>query len=149
MYGDNWENLDAITLEAYIGILWLAGVYRSHGESTKSLWNPERGRPIFSVTMSLKTFYCISRVLRFDKSDRRARRAYDKLEHKRDFWEHWEKIISKFYNPGTNVTVDEQLVGFRGLFHSSNISQVNPQSTGSKYGLCVIVLVHNVTTKHQ
>ena len=28
------------------------------------------------------------------------------------------------------------------VVHSSNISQVNPQSTGSKYGLCVIVLVH-------
>jgi len=25
VYGDNWENLDAITLEAYIGILLLAG----------------------------------------------------------------------------------------------------------------------------
>ena len=47
VYGDNWENLDAITLEAYIGILMLAGVYRSHRESTKSLWNPETGRPIF------------------------------------------------------------------------------------------------------
>ena len=33
VYGDNWENLDAVTLEAYIGILLLAGVYRSHGES--------------------------------------------------------------------------------------------------------------------
>ena len=26
VYGDNWENLDAITLEAYIGILLLPGV---------------------------------------------------------------------------------------------------------------------------
>ena len=60
VYGDKWENLDAITLEAYIGILLLAGAYRSHGESTKSLWNPETGRPIFSAAMSLKTFCCIS-----------------------------------------------------------------------------------------
>jgi len=86
VYGDNWENLDAITLEAYIGILLLAGIYRSHGESTKNLWNPERGRPIFSAAVSLKTFCCISRVLRFDdKSDRRARRADDKLASIRDF----------------------------------------------------------------
>jgi len=56
VYGDNWENLDAITLEAYIGILLLAGVYRSHGESRKSLRNPETGRPIFSAAISLKTF---------------------------------------------------------------------------------------------
>ena len=113
VYGDNWENLDAITLEAYIGILLLAGAYRSHGESSKSLWNPDTGRPIFSAAMSLKTFCCISRVLRFDdKSDRRARRADDKLAPLRDFWGTLE-ILSKFYNPGTNVTV-EQLVGFRG-----------------------------------
>ena len=137
--------MDAITLEAYIGILLLAGAYRSHGESTKSLWNPETGRPIFSAAMSLKTFCCISRVLRFDdKSDRRARRADDKLAPLRDFWEHWEEILSKFYNPGTNVTVDEQLVRFRGRCPFKQYIPINPQSTGSKYGHCVIVLVHTV-----
>ncbi|KAG8232219.1 hypothetical protein J437_LFUL011963 [Ladona fulva] len=90
VYGDNWEDLDIITFDAYISILLLAGVYRSRGESTKSLWNSETGRPIFSATMPLKTFHCISRVLRFDdKSDRRARRADDKLAAIRDFWEQW------------------------------------------------------------
>ena len=135
MYGDNWENLDAITLEAYIGILLLAGAYRSHGESTKSLWNPETGRPIFSAAMSLKTFCCICRVLRFDKSDRRARRADDKLAPIRDFWERWEEILSKFYNPGTNLTVDEQLVGFRGR----SFKQYMP-SKPAKYGIKIWTL---------
>jgi len=143
VYGDNWENLDAITLEAYIGILLLAGVYRPHGESTKSLWNLETGRPIFSAAVSLKTFCCISRVLRFDdKSDRRARRADDKLAPIRDFWEHWEEILSKFYNPGTNVTVDEQLVGFRGRCPFKQYIPSKP----AKYGIKIWTLCDSASS---
>ena len=143
VYGDNWENLDAITLEAYIGILLLAGVYRPHGESTKSLWNLETGRPIFSAAVSLKTFCCISRVLRFDdKSDRRARRADDKLAPIRDFWKHWEEILSKFYNPGTNVTVDEQLVGFRGR---CPFKQYIPSKV-AKYGIKIWTLCDSASS---
>ena len=70
-------------------------------------------------------------MLRFDdKSDRRARRADDRLAPIRDFWEHWEEILSKFYNPGTNVTVDEQLVGFRGCPFKQYIP-----SKPAKYGI--------------
>lgn len=47
VYGDGQEALDKITLQAYIGLLLLAGVYKSYGESTKSLWDPETGRAIF------------------------------------------------------------------------------------------------------
>lgn len=48
------------------GLLLLAGVFRSNNESTESLWDSKKGRPIFAATMSLKTFKKISRVIRFD-----------------------------------------------------------------------------------
>ena len=47
-YGDNWKMMDEIDLRAYIGLLILAGVYRSRGEATCSLWDTESGR-VFSV----------------------------------------------------------------------------------------------------
>ena len=75
VYGENWKNLDSSFFEAYIGLLLLAGVYRSNGEVTTSLWNSETGRHIFRATMSLETFSMISRVVRFgDKTKRHERK---------------------------------------------------------------------------
>lgn len=115
VFGDKWENLDYLDIEAYFGLLLLAGVYKSHGEAVKSLWNEEFGRPIFRATMSLERFVNITRVLRFDnRDDRPERRVKDKLAAIRVLWDKWVENLPKLYNPGQNVTVDEQLVSFRG-----------------------------------
>lgn len=83
VFQEKWKPLDQTDLHAYIGILVLAGVYRSKGEATASLWDEEYGRPIFRATMSLETFHMISRVIRFDNRDTRAgRRERDKLLQK-------------------------------------------------------------------
>ncbi|KAL4008381.1 hypothetical protein ACER0C_002233 [Sarotherodon galilaeus] len=112
---EKWKPLDQTDLHAYIGILIFAGVYRSKGEATASLWNEENGRPIFRATMSLETFLKISRVIRFDNHETRAgRRERDKLAAIRDVWDKWVEILPLLYNPGPHVTVDERLVPFRG-----------------------------------
>lgn len=112
IYLDKWQNIDNKTLQSYFGLLILAGVYKSHGESTKSLWDKETGRNIFRSTMSLEKFCILSRVLRFD--DRRHRKSSDKLAPIRDLWEKWVDILPKMYNPEKNITAHEQLVCFRG-----------------------------------
>lgn len=90
VYGDNWKDLDVVDLEAYIGLLILAEVYKSKGEATASLWNAEIGRAIFPATMSLKTFHVLSHVIRFDdKQTRQGRRERDKLAAIRDVWDKW------------------------------------------------------------
>ncbi len=66
VYGDSWKDLDVVDLEAYIGLLILAEVYKSKGEATASLWNTETERAIFPATISLKTFQVLSCVLHFD-----------------------------------------------------------------------------------
>lgn len=50
-YGDSWKKMDETDLQAYLGLLILAGVYRSRGEAEASLWDAESGRPIFRATM--------------------------------------------------------------------------------------------------
>lgn len=116
-YGDNWKRMDEIDLRAYIGLLILAGVYRSRGEATCSLWDAESGRAIFRATMPLKVFHTFSRMLRFDNRESRpARRVRDKLAAIREVWEKWVERLPYLYNPGPEVTVDEQLVPFRGTF---------------------------------
>uniref|UniRef100_A0A665ULX8 PiggyBac transposable element-derived protein domain-containing protein n=1 Tax=Echeneis naucrates TaxID=173247 RepID=A0A665ULX8_ECHNA len=111
VHGDMWKDIDEEYLDAYIGVLLLAGVYRSCNEATYSLWDASTGRNIFRATMSLQTFRMISRVLRFDNRDTRARS--DKLTPIRD------------------VTVDERLVPFRG---KCPFRQYIPSKPG-KYGI--------------
>ena len=65
VFGNKWTNLDDIDLDAYVGLLLLAGVYKSHKESR----HEEKRRPIFKATMSLQKFKMISRVIRFDDRD--------------------------------------------------------------------------------
>lgn len=115
-YGDSWKGMDETDLHAYIGLLILAGVYRSRGEAAASLWDAESGH---RATMPLKRFHTYSRLLRFDdRALRPARRASDKLAAIREVWDEWVKRLPLLYNPGPDVKVDEQLVPFRGSVSS-------------------------------
>ncbi|XP_040268703.1 piggyBac transposable element-derived protein 4-like [Bufo bufo] len=112
VHGNMWNDINEECLDAYIGVLLLAGVYRSYNEATDSLWYKSRGRYIFPATMSLHTFRMISRVFRFDNRDTRAKS--DKLAPIRDVWEKWVQLLPLMFNPGPQVTVDERLIPFRG-----------------------------------
>ncbi|XP_046872053.1 piggyBac transposable element-derived protein 4-like, partial [Hypomesus transpacificus] len=113
--GEEWKAMDASDLRAYIGLLILAGVYKSRGEAAASLWDAQSGRAIFRATMQLKVFYTYSTSIRFDdRGTRAARRATDKLAAIREVWDMWVERLPRLYDPGPEVTVDEQLVAFRG-----------------------------------
>ncbi|KAL4009164.1 hypothetical protein ACER0C_003016 [Sarotherodon galilaeus] len=118
---DGWKRMGRVEFRAYVGLLVLAGVYRSRGEACESLWDAESGRSVFRAAMPLKTFRAYSSALRFD--DREARRAvrgegggggYDKLAPIRAVWDEWCARLPAMYRPGPEVTVDERLVPFRG-----------------------------------
>ncbi|XP_045556506.1 piggyBac transposable element-derived protein 4 [Salmo salar] len=126
-YGDGWRPMDSVDLRAYLGLLILAGIYRSRGEAAASLW--ESGRTVFRATMPLKVFHKYSRLLRFD--DRRSRLAADRLAAIREVWDLWEERLPALYNPGSDLTVDEQLVPFRGR---CPFRQYIPSKPG-KYGI--------------
>ncbi|XP_037553572.1 piggyBac transposable element-derived protein 4-like [Nematolebias whitei] len=129
VHGDTWKDIDEECLDAFIGVLLLAGVYRSSNEALTSLWDVSTGRSIFRATMSLQTFQMISRVLRFDNRDTRARS--DKLAPIKDVWDRWVKLLPLMFNPGPEVTVDERLLPFRG---KCPFWQYMPSKPG-KYGI--------------
>lgn len=105
---------------------------QSSKEAPATLWHAESGRAIFRATIPLKMFHKISRLLRFvDKDTRDYRRAGDKLSPIRDVWDKWVSLLSLMYDPGTDVTVDERLVPFRGR---CPFKQYIPSKSG-KYGI--------------
>ena len=70
---------------------------------------------IFRATMGINKFKQILRFIRFDdKTTHTFRRAKDKLAQIRDIFEECNKNLRKFYLPGENITIDKQMVGFRG-----------------------------------
>lgn len=127
----NWTDVDPIDIRAYIGLLILAGVYRSKGESTHCMWNDRSGRTIFRATMSLQRFREISRALRFDnRRQRSGGQKEDKLAPIRSLWEMWRCRLPLLYNLGKDVTVDEQLLPFKGR---CQFSQYMPKKTDQKW----------------
>lgn len=138
----NWKPVDIVTMRAYYGLLLLAGVYRSHGECMTELWNDYDGRPIFRATMALKTFKMINQCIRFDDREVRLQgEARDKLAPIRNIFEKWVHRQKMSYIPGKNVTVDEQLVPFRGRCPFTQYMPSKP----AKYGMKIWVLCDSDT----
>lgn len=79
------------------------------------LWDARNGRPIFRATISLKRFSAINQCIRFDdKGQRNQASDRDKLRSIRHLFQKWSQRVRALYVSGKTVTVDEQLLPFRG-----------------------------------
>ena len=137
-FDGSWKQITIVELEAFFGLLYLAGVFKSSGEATEELWHEENGRKIFGAVMSRKRFKIISQVLRFDdKETRSLRRSKDRLAPIRDVWDAWVPTLSKNFIPYEHVIVDEQLIAFRGRCSFRQFMKSKP----AKYGIKVWAFV--------
>lgn len=127
-----WNPVEGDEIRAFIGLCILAGAYRSNHESISTLWSEREGRPVFTATVSRNRFTDILKYMRFDdKASRAERQETDKLAQIRDIWTMFTDQLPKYYIPGYDLCVDEQLVAFRG---KCGFRQYIP-SKPAKYGL--------------
>ena len=102
-------------LKALIGILIMSGIKADNHVSTRQMWSSFDGCPLYRSTMSNSRFNFLIRALRFDNSRTRAARvAVDRLAPIRELWETFIDACRTCYVPGPHLTIDEQLVPFRG-----------------------------------
>nr|CAH7732627.1 unnamed protein product [Callosobruchus chinensis] len=130
---------DKMEIRAFIGLLYLIGTLGNSRKNVSKLWNNSRGNGMEScyLAMSLKRFTFLLRCIRFDNiGDRETRKEIDKLAPIREVFELFVNNFQKFFSPGEYVTVDEQLVAFRG---NCSFRQYIP-SKPAKYGLKVFAL---------
>lgn len=140
--GERWTNIDIIELKAFIACLLFCGLSKSRHESYDQLWSTDIGRPFLRACLSLSRFTIICKFLRFDdRATREDRRMRDKLAAIRDIWEIFVQRCRSCYIPGSNCTIDEQLVGFRG--HCP--FRVYMSSKPDKYGIKVWWLCDSAT----
>ncbi|XP_051913269.1 piggyBac transposable element-derived protein 4-like [Hippocampus zosterae] len=133
---NRWSLLTPQELRAYIGLLLLAGVYRSRHEATSSLWGEKTGRPLFANAMSHRRFAEINGMLRFHNVQKPKQHHANKLSPISELWSRWNFRLQKMYNVGRDVCVDEQLIAFRGR---CNFKQYMP-SKPAKYGIKIWAL---------
>ncbi|CAF1236584.1 unnamed protein product [Rotaria sordida] len=129
-----WKELDRTELEAFLSLLIQAGLGHASHTSVTELWDISKSPPIYHATMSLERFKDLLRFLRFD--DRQLRDKLDRLAPIRTIFECFVKQLPQHFIPSENLTIDEQLVPFRGR---CSFVQYIPKKT-SKYGLKFRVL---------
>lgn len=102
-------------IKALIGILVLTAALKDNHLSLEELFNTEYSGTRYVSCMSKERFAFLLRCLRFDdKTFRLQRQKDDPFTPIREIW---EMLITKCrdnYEAGSNVTIDEQLLAFRG-----------------------------------
>lgn len=137
----NYVNL--LEMKAFLGLLLLAGVFKSAHEDVASLWAADgTGRDIFRITMSLKRFLFIMSALRFDDIDtREERKKHDKTAPISEVFNNFITNCQKSYSCSEYLTVNEMLCPFKGRCHFRFYMKSKP----AKYGLKIICLCDSKT----
>lgn len=132
------QETDVVELKACLGLLYLSGAFKSGHEDVKSMFATNgTGRDIFRSTMSLERFLFLIACFRFDNSqDRTERQKQDPLAAISFMFNELVKNSQLCFTPGTDVCIDEMLVGFRGRCRFKMYLPSKPV----KYGLKIMIL---------
>lgn len=127
---------------ACIGIILRAGLDRDNMTDIGDLWNAVEGRPFFRAVIAQKRFVFFLRCIRFDNYRTRPQRLKDdRLAAVSSMWEQFIGNLRRHYIPNETLTVDEQLVGYRGYIPGRTYLPSKP----AKYGLKIFWLTESRT----
>ncbi|XP_033228146.1 uncharacterized protein LOC117179985 [Belonocnema kinseyi] len=128
---------DLFELKAFIGLLYFGGIQKNNHSRTDELWNPTFGYNLYRAVMSEHRFAFLSACLRFDdKNTRREREQQHGLAPIKELWDSFIKNCKFFYSPSAFVTIDKQLLPFRGRFKSRVYDAKKPDKYGIKIVMC-------------
>ena len=102
-------------MKGLLGCILFRGAMKQNMLPTTIIWDVFYGQGLVCVTMSHNRFSELLACMHFnDKNSRSSWRASDTFAPFRDFWCHSTENLHTRYIPEPFVTVDEQLVPFRG-----------------------------------
>lgn len=129
-------------IKALLGLLIQSAGLKSNHLPTRTLFDTKRSAKTYKACMSAERFDFLLRCMRFDdRNTRQDRRESDKLAPIRDLWEKFIGNCRKWYKPGSYITIDEQLVGFRGRCPFRMYIPNKP----NKYGLKLVMMADSST----
>ena len=110
-----FKDMSLMELKALLGILLMSGARKDNHLNTDEMFSAQLGCPYYRSIMSERRFNFLIRALRFDDSaTREERRSTDVFAPMRKLWDNVILQCRRNYSPGPHVTVDEQLLAFRG-----------------------------------
>lgn len=129
-------------LNALLGIFILTAALKDNHLSTKLMFDVTFCGERYRATFSERRFSFLLDCLRFDcKETREVRKEADKLAAIRQIWDVLIENCKKNYKPSSYVTIDEQLIGFRGKCPFRMYIPSKP----NKYGIKVLMICDNGT----
>lgn len=140
----NSSLMDTSSLEinALFGLLILSAALKNNHLTTEMLFDESYSGSRFKSTMSRTRFNFLVNCVRFDnKTTRKERQALTKLAPISEIWDIFRMNCKKSYNPGSYVTIDEQLIGFRGRCPFRMYIPSKP----NKYGIKLVMMCDNST----
>ena len=96
----------------FIGACLLIGLMKGKNVNIREFWSEKYGQKMIIESIGIRKFETITRFIRFDR--RSTRNRQDRLAPVRIVWDMLIERCKKLYNPSEQVTVDEQLVIFKG-----------------------------------
>lgn len=134
-----FEEISLVELKGFIGLLLISGLLGKSRKSIKSLCSRSPlESSVFRATMSRNRFETIVSCLRFDdKLTREERKKTDKFAAIREIWLDFQNNLKKYYSVGSFVTIEEQLIRFRGKCPFRQFIPTKPDKYGIKLWLCV------------
>lgn len=127
-------------IKALLGVLIFSGSRKANHLNASEMFNPRTGHPFYRTAMSERRFYFLLSCLRFDdRTTRDIRKRTDKLAPIREVWDAFIQNCTDNYNPGEHLTLDEQLLAFRGNCQFRMYIPNKP----AKYGIKIMMLCDN------
>ena len=109
------QRTTAEEIRAMLGVLIFSGYRRDNHLSTKDVWSPTFGANFYRAAMSEARFTFLLNCIRFDDfHTREQRKETDKFAPIRKVWDIFIEACGTHYTPHEFLTVDEQLLAFRG-----------------------------------
>lgn len=126
-----------IEIKALIGLLLHTGANNDNHMTVEEMFSPRHGPSIYRSTMTAFRFNFLLRCIRFDDlNTREERQKTDKFAPFRYVFERFVANCGKHYNPGQKLTIDEQLLAFRGKCPFRMYMPKKP----TKYGIKIVMI---------
>lgn len=134
--------IDGTELKALLGILVLTAALKDNHLTSRELFDSTYCGNRYRACMSAERFDFLINCLRFDdKTTRLERRAQDSFAPIREIWSLFIDKCEGNYKPSSYVTIDEQLLAFRGRCGFRMYIPNKP----AKYGIKLVMMCDNST----
>lgn len=131
-------------LKALMGLIILSAGLKDNHLSADILFDEAYSSSRYRATMSKERFHFLINALRFDEAGTREQRKKESsFAPILEIWNLFIKNCSTYFKPSAYITIDEQLVGFRGRCPFRMYLPNKP----NKYGIKIVMLC-DVATKY-